>query len=174
MDWSAHAEEGPTEWARGTVALTIFRRDPEGGGEQLTGWDEHGGWVTEKVEPWAQLRPGFPIPKESFEALVRQARPGPSERELAQLKEALDVERARLDRTLERLTPFITWPDPPVPATLESFEGDEARQGVELLDRDAVRSIARDLATACGPLASATTDDMSRWADRLFELAGPA
>lgn len=162
--WKAHLHEGAAEWARGTMALTIFRRLPDGRGEQVVGWDNFIFPITEKVADGATLRPGFTIPKEAIESLTEQLKPGPTQRELDQLKEALDVERARVDAMLERKER---------PA-LEDFGGDEARQGVELLDRDAVRAVARHVADAAESETVTERRYLRAWAKELHRLAGEA
>lgn len=46
------------------------------------------------------------FPRGALEAIAEAVKPGPAKAELARLEDALRVERERVDRTLERLTPF--------------------------------------------------------------------
>jgi hypothetical protein len=100
--WQIHLHEGPNEWARDIVRLTIFRRDGDGGGQQIVGWDDGClSWETEDVLPGAQLRAGFPIPAEALDSLREQLKPEPSL--LDALGEALEIERARVGDMLGAL-----------------------------------------------------------------------
>jgi hypothetical protein len=174
MDWRAHLNENAHGWARDMVELTIFRRLPGGDGEQLISWAENGDPISEPVPEGHVLKHGFMVPREVLDSLRDQLKPGPSERELEQLKEALGVERARLDLVLERLTPLVSMPEP-VSATLESFS-----VGPDLLDRDAVRGIAQRIRHLRGRIEDGLASGHSRDLDlvslaaELESIAGPA
>lgn len=97
--WKAHVHEGPDDWAAGTVRVTLYRRDAEGG-EQIVGFDDAAFPITERVIQHAMPKPGFRIPREAVEALAEVVKPGPSQGEVRRLEEALAIERARVDRAL--------------------------------------------------------------------------
>lgn len=176
MGWRVHLNETPSGWARDVVELTIFRRLPQGGGEQLTGWDEIAGPITEPVLEGATLKRGFEIPRQALDSLRDQLKPGPSLAELDQLKEALATERARLDLVLDRLCPTVAMPE--VSERILDHVLSESDHGADLLDRDSVRGLSRDLDRLSQRFFKAGDDamgaDVEVLARRARELAGPA
>lgn len=100
-EWEAHLHEGPSEWAARTTRLTLFRRLPGGGGEQITGWSGGGHPIVEQVEEGALLHSGFLVPTEALPSLRDAIEPGPTSGEVKRLEDALAVERARVDRALD-------------------------------------------------------------------------
>lgn len=188
-DWLAHLSTDATDFMNDTRRLTLYRRgDP---GHQIVGWHpETGTAIVEPVEAGARLRPGFAIPAEALDSLRDQLRPGPTERELAQMREALDFERARVDRMLsdaDLLVRHITEQARPVPAVLESFQSDVPKGGaavlggVEQLDRAELRRIAQGLADLRFALASTdngvpveANDRLANLISDLRQTAGPA
>lgn len=103
--WEAHLHEGPDEWARHERRLTIYRRNGDGSGEQLIGWDEFGMPEVEQVPAGAVMRAGFRIPAEALPSLRDAIEPGPSAGEVRRLEEALEIERRRVDQALAGAPP---------------------------------------------------------------------
>lgn len=100
-EWTARLHRDPTGWFRREHRLLIFRRLPDGKGEQMTGWDDDGTPIVTPFNAGQELPgAGFRIPDEALPWLREEIEPGPSRAEVLRLEEALAVERARVDRFL--------------------------------------------------------------------------
>ena len=102
MRWEARIED---DFFRGGHRLILFRRLPNGDVEYTTGEvTPFGGMTPTQADP-AQHLPrdvGFRLEGGMLNAIAAAAKPGPSEREVALINDALAVERARVDRILDR------------------------------------------------------------------------
>lgn len=89
-----------------TFRLHLFRRDADGQGEVIVGFDDQGWPKTERLDAGAMtVFPGFSLFDDLAQAIAEAVEPGPSKAELHAYKDALDIERRRVDEILQRVTP---------------------------------------------------------------------
>ncbi len=86
------------------------------------GFDEDG-WIIQAEEPRHVVPTfqGFLFPRDALQAIVLAVKPGPSEGEIRAIREALGVERDRVDRTLRELIERATSPPISIVQPPEAF-----------------------------------------------------
>ena len=100
--WKAHIEH---DWVTQCDRVTIYRRNGDGTIEVMSGWDDRGLPMFNTLRPEeASDSKGFVLPAGATEAIAELVKPGPSTAELAVLREALEVERKRVDWALTNAT----------------------------------------------------------------------
>lgn len=100
--WRAHLTD---HLASDSQRVHLVRRVGGGELEVITGFAPNGTAEVTRYDVAAADPPGLLIPTEAVEAIAAAVRPGPSHAEVAVTTEALDVERARVDRILDALLP---------------------------------------------------------------------
>lgn len=100
-DWQVHIER---EWQHmGQSRVIIFRRSPNRAIEVMTGLGAGGDAIFTRYEDGAQVTErGILLPTAALHAIADTLKPGPDSAELGRVVEALTVERARVDRILDR------------------------------------------------------------------------
>jgi hypothetical protein len=104
-DWKVHISY---EWETMSDRLFIHRSTSEGtqvivGFDTTSGGYSSGAPITETFPDAHQPSfRGFRLPSGVIRAIAEQAKPGPSQAEIDRLQEALDFERYRVDRVIDR------------------------------------------------------------------------
>ena len=77
-----------------------------GGIQEIVGFDESG-WPQFAIRELGMISPfkGFSLHDDLPEVIAEAIKPGPSKAELQAYKDALDIERRRVDDMLQRVTP---------------------------------------------------------------------
>lgn len=103
FEWRAHVTDDFMQYGR-----RVHLARPAGPGmvDVVTGFREDGTPTIDRFSNDVNVdAPGFLLPQDALEALVEKVKPGPASGELGALREALKVERDRIDRLLDRLAP---------------------------------------------------------------------
>lgn len=103
-DWEVSIDEN-VGFQVDAVGVVARQRRGNGGYAWLAGWDENGYPVLETVQEWdpanVVARSPILIPRDMVLAMAEAVKPGPAHGEVKRLEEALAVERARVERTID-------------------------------------------------------------------------
>jgi hypothetical protein len=105
-EWRAHVGYDFDALRFDAARVVLYRRLGDDGAEQIVGFDadRFGAPILERTPAGTSARShGLLVPVEALQALAAAVTPGPAEREMARLEDALAVERARVDRVLSAI-----------------------------------------------------------------------
>lgn len=93
--WRAHVVD---DFMRGQKRLVIYRDV----GDRTEVNNPNGTWTSHEISTVPSDPPGWVLPRGAWEAIEELVLPKAKEGEIALLKEALQVERQRVDQVLDR------------------------------------------------------------------------